>query len=323
MTEVANSTTEDMQNEQEPFLQIQSVLSTDYTYLSVASAEPPFIIEQPPNRLFTVNHSVSRDFRGGNPHIHLGYYELLLFLEGNAGFFLGGKHFQLQPGNLLIIPPDTLHKGEIYTGVNYGRIVIHLSQSLLQLLSTSKTNFQALLRKRSDRIWQLSPENIAKITRAVDNIPELEKSPQKVAQDTLVLSYVSWVLSTLLQMIEYESAAAVSPRPSDLMQRILKYLDAHFTENLSVQKIADDLSISRSLLSHEFKKYYGDSLWKYVLKLRLAHSQQLLTEGSSVTSACFDSGFQNYSNYIRLFTKTFGVTPRKYAMTHRSGTVYL
>ncbi len=303
-------------------VRIQSVQSSDYTYLNVASAEPPFIIEQPPDHLFTVNHSVDNDFRGGNPHIHLGYFELFLFLEGKASFFLEGKHFQFQPGDLLIIPPDTLHKIEIDTDYEYGRIVIHLSIALLRLLSTPKTDLHVLLRKYSGRVWRLTPDNVASIIRFVDFIPETEKS-QKIATDILVMASIAWTLSKILQMIEYESSLKSSPGTTDLMQRILNYLDAHYTENLSVQKIADDLSISRSLLSHEFKKYYGDSLWKYVVKLRLAHSQKLLSEGSSVTSACFDSGFQNYSNYIRLFTKTFGVTPRKYAMANRSGTVYL
>ena len=128
-------------------VQFRTVPASDYSYLNVASAEPPFIIEQPPDLLYTVNHSVGRDFNGGNPHLHLGYYEIYLFLEGKAGFFLDGKHHQLQPYDLVIIPPNTLHKEDVDLDVDYGRIIIHLSQTLLRLLSTAKTDFPSLLQK--------------------------------------------------------------------------------------------------------------------------------------------------------------------------------
>ena len=47
----------------------------------------------------------------------------------------------------MIIPPDTLHKEDVDLDVDYGRIIIHLSQTLLRLLSTAKTDFPSLLQK--------------------------------------------------------------------------------------------------------------------------------------------------------------------------------
>jgi AraC-like DNA-binding protein len=50
----------------------------------------------------------------------------------------------------------------------------------------------------------------------------------------------------------------------------------------------------------------------YLESKRLAHSQILLKEGKSVLDACMESGFSDYSNYIRLFKRRFMITPKQY-----------
>lgn len=308
-------------------LLIQSVTPADYTRQERFSQDLPFTVIdiQPPNRLYTVTHRVGLGFKGDGAHLHTGYYEFLLFLEGDVQFLLNGKQYHLSPGDLLIIPPDMVHKAEVNDTITYSRIILHLSMPLLHELSTLRTDFASLLLTRGGSLWHLNPQSLSELVRKVDQIPELEAS-QKIASDALIRAYLTEILVSILQMIEGKSAQQVSSGSTVLMERILRYVHAHYTENISIQKIADDLSISRSLLSHEFKNNYGESLWQYVIDLRLASAQKLLSEGSNVTSACFDSGFQNYSNFIHLFTKTFGITPRRYAesgRTENNGTVYL
>ena len=308
-------------------LLIQSVRFSDYTHQEMNQQDlPASVIDiQPPDRLYTVSHLVSRGFTGDGAHLHMGYYEFLLFLEGDARFTLNGQQYRLTPGDLLIIPPDMVHKAEINGTVTYGRIVLHISMPLLRLLSTRRTDFATLLLPRGGSLWHLNPQHLSELVRRVDRIPELEQS-HEIAADALIRAYLTEILVYILQMIEGKSAQPVPSGSTDLMERIHNYINAHYTENISIQKIADDLSISRSLLSHEFKRNSGESLWKYVVNLRLASAQKLLLAGGNVTSACFDSGFQNYSNFIHLFTKTFGTTPRRYAESRReenNGTVYL
>ena len=84
------------------------------------------------------------------------------------------------------------------------------------------------------------------------------------------------------------------------------------TEDISVQDIANALNISRSYLSHEFKKSTGYGLWNYVITKRLVYAQKLIFGGASVTEACYESGFHDYAHFIKSFTKTFGSSPKQY-----------
>ena len=61
-----------------------------------------------------------------------------------------------------------------------------------------------------------------------------------------------------------------------------------------------------------FKEHLNTTPKTYLESKRLVHSQILLKEGKSVLDACMESGFPDYSNYIRLFKRRFGVTPKQY-----------
>lgn len=103
-----------------------------------------------------------------------------------------------------------------------------------------------------------------------------------------------------------------------LVGEALEYVNAHMTEDISVQDIADALNVSRYYLSHAFKKSTGYGLWNCVISKRLVYSQKLLVEGASVTEACYESGFKDYAHFIKSFTKTFGCSPKQYGKNDAS-----
>ena len=301
---------------------IETVTAAEYTRIEVDNPDGHFSIHQPPSRLYTISYKRDRNYAGGDPHIHLGFFEILFFLEGNVQYYISGERCWLQPGDVLLISPGTLHKGDVDTSVPYERIVLHVSQAMLRMLSTPESDLGALLQKKADHAFHPGVDIFEETVRILGRILVMEKV-SAVAQDILIRTKVTEVLVRLLQAIDVSKESLMADAGSDLMRKIMIYIDAHLTENLSLSRIAEDLNISRSLLSHEFKKNYGNSLWNYVIMRRLSLSQELLAKGASVTSACYDAGFQNYSNYIKTFTKTFGITPRQYASSRRSGTVYL
>ena len=56
---------------------------------------------------------------------------------------------------------------------------------------------------------------------------------------------------------------------------------------------------------------------KYVTAKRIAHSKEYLAQGYSVTETCEKCGFNDYSNFLKSFTKAVGITPGNYAQLHR------
>lgn len=135
---------------------------------------------------------------------------------------------------------------------------------------------------------------------------------KKFGADVLCAAWFQILLTQVSQkMCEAEGAEEWSDADG-LIGATLEYVNTHMTEDISVQDIANALNISRSYLSHEFKKNTGYGLWNYVITKRLVYAQKLIFCGASVTEACYESGFHDYAHFIKSFTKTFGSSPKQY-----------
>lgn len=84
------------------------------------------------------------------------------------------------------------------------------------------------------------------------------------------------------------------------------------TEPIYLSELSKNLCLSSDYISHEFKKYTGLTLRSYILNERITLAKTLLAEGKNVTEACYMSGFSDYSNFIRSFTKIIGISPGRY-----------
>lgn len=94
---------------------------------------------------------------------------------------------------------------------------------------------------------------------------------------------------------------------------MLEYIESHFTEKLSIEKIASSANISRSEADRCFQKYYQLSPMKYVLRYRLEHAILLLRSTSlSVKEIGFQCGFQDTSYFVKTFRKHMLMTPSRY-----------
>ena len=92
---------------------------------------------------------------------------------------------------------------------------------------------------------------------------------------------------------------------------VLNYLNEHLADDISIEKLADTFYINRYYLMHTFKEETGYSIGNYLSTKRLLLARDLITSGVPITTACYESGFKNYSTFSRAYLKLFGHTPRE------------
>ena len=79
--------------------------------------------------------------------------------------------------------------------------------------------------------------------------------------------------------------------------------------------VAQLVNMSESAFSHFFKKKTNCTFIDYITNLRIARACQLLAETTpTVAEICYTCGFNNLSNFIRIFKKKKGSTPQEYRM---------
>lgn len=92
----------------------------------------------------------------------------------------------------------------------------------------------------------------------------------------------------------------------------MEYMENHLCEDVDVKTLARVGLVSINTLERHFKESIGLSPLAAFRRKRLLTSVTYLRNGFRVTDAAEKSGFSDYSNYIQLFRKQFGMTPGKY-----------
>ena len=97
------------------------------------------------------------------------------------------------------------------------------------------------------------------------------------------------------------------------LKTVLKEIDQHFQEPLSLESLAITAGVSKYHLAREFKKYLGMPPNEYLIVTRLNHSKTLLKyEDLTIEEIAYSCGFHQVSHYINLFKKHEGCTPLKF-----------
>ena len=97
------------------------------------------------------------------------------------------------------------------------------------------------------------------------------------------------------------------------MEMCIAIIKERYTEDLSVNNLALELSINRSYLSQLFKKQVGTSLKEYINDFRISMCQELLYSTSlSIEEIARKVGFNSLSYFSKVFKKKYGISPSHY-----------
>ena len=103
-----------------------------------------------------------------------------------------------------------------------------------------------------------------------------------------------------------------------LVDDILSYINQNIQTSLTIEELSAHFYLSSSYLCRIFKATTQTTINKYITAKRISISKSLLAQGYSVMEACEQCGFNDYSNYLKAFTKAVGISPKKYAKFNSS-----
>ena len=99
---------------------------------------------------------------------------------------------------------------------------------------------------------------------------------------------------------------------NSVIQEILDYINNHYTQPIRMENLARSFGVSVSWLSHEFARFTNRSVYDYVLYRRVMLARQQILGTASLNDIAYQCGFNDYSNFLRSFTKVVGMSPSQY-----------
>lgn len=110
----------------------------------------------------------------------------------------------------------------------------------------------------------------------------------------------------------------LSPQNAINFEEIIQLIEEHFCAKLSLSRVANELNLSPSRVSHLFKDVCSLGFRQYLTYRRLEEAETLLAlPRASITSIAFGLGFSSPSHFCRAFKETFGLTPKAYLSGNR------
>ena len=241
---------------------------------------------------------------------HHDFYEIYFFLGGDVSYWIEGKTYKLEQGDLLLISPMKLHQPIAHENIPYKRIVLWIDRNYLLSKSSDKTDLTECFNGEEDNITLLNPNAMMR--------GRLAELLELLARETRGNEFGSnhYAEGLFLQlMVEINRIAkrnnekySYSETPS-LVNRVVSYINDNYNENISLDMLAKRFFVSKYHLSHEFGEQIGIGVYKYLTFKRLTVAKELLVEGHTATEVCERCGFHNYATFYRIFKAKYGMSP--------------
>lgn len=260
---------------------------------------------------FELTHNADSTYPEVAPHYH-EFFEIVFFISGNIHFIVSDQSLKLQNGDLLIIPPNTLHNPTFENfDVTYERYILWLSPQIMDEFKKQDPNFayfyeggahlKRYLLRRTRNDFLILNECFIRLEECFNQKQILWHAVAK-AIITFILAEYNRALLTSNKSAEIKS----SHQP---ISNILNYIHSNLDKDLSLEKVAAHFFMSKFSLSHLFKKILGVSFYQYLLKQRLMVGKELILNGLSAQDAAIQCGFKDYSNFYRAFLKEYEIKP--------------
>ena len=239
------------------------------------------------------------------------YYELVLPLTGAALYSSDGDLYSVNTGELIYFPAGKYHSGRYDVGDEVSNRIVLQIDALLWRDIAQECNLKNVKWPRSVTLLNAATVSDWDLYSLFERMA-LASNVEKPMRDRFFHAQALELLQ-IIHLAVAEKNVSQPTATSNLVATASAYVQAHYHDpELTVESLAQECYVSREHLSRAFKKYTLESVHGYITHLRMQFCRNALAEGCSVLDACIQSGFSNYSSFVKCFQKWYGITPTAY-----------
>lgn len=240
--------------------------------------------------------------------------EIIMPTENKYTVECCNQTFTLRENDIIIISSCCLHT--LYAPQHGRRIIFQLNPSTLRDIKEIETVLSFL-----SPVILITPEAYPAIhSQVYSHLLEIKEEYQKNTLLSETFIYSNFLSILVLIGRNYtdnkKQFASVDNRQKEYVEKFLyicNYINAHCTEDLTLDYIASLAGFSKFHFSRLFKQFTNVSFYKYLNQQRIATSEKLLTNPKyTITDVAINSGFSSLSSFIRMFKIINQCTPTEF-----------
>lgn len=251
-----------------------------------------------------------REIENIDLHSHT-FFELEIILGGSGSATFNGKKYALRRGMVYLSCPTDTHSFITDNGEKCSLLCIAFIENVVptELLDVFISN-------RSNVAF-LDEQTLNEVCNLFEIIYRNQISTDEF-EDSVSGDCIRALLGIILRNIpkQYE----VTKEPCIL--EALNYIRMNFRTNLKQDDVAKKVGLSTPYFSSLFRSEIGCGYKEYVTTMRVTYAKKLMTTfGKRPSEACYESGFNSYSSFLKSFCSVVGESPVKYISRTQDGKI--
>ncbi len=249
--------------------------------------------------------------------------ELVLIKKSTGTSFIGDNIEKFEEMDVVIIGKNLPHmwvNDEAYFGTNSELIAeaigIHFSEDFLgsHFFEVPEMLHIGQMLKRANqgiKFYGIADLVIDKINSLLD----LEDFSKSIALLEVLNNLAKHKNYKLLSSAGYKNAFDKTDDKS--LDKIYAFVFKNFTNNIGSKDVAKVANMNASAFSRYFKRIHRKTFTRYLNEIRIGYACKLILENKfNITGICYESGFNNISNFNRQFKNITGFSPSEYIAKH-------
>ena len=267
----------------------------------------------------TKNHSyytTSQTTSDGFSHLHKDYWEIIYQIKGQTNNIVNDETFTLHPGDILIMPPQTVHLISFHND-SLERDVYCTNEKMQNIFSFFNTTAQPLFPISKPIKLSLLPNELNYLEEIFLEFHFFNSRTEKL--ESLHTIAITYILGNYIKQQLNSTYNAPAWIKDILIQSSSANLDL---ATLNISKIVDSTNYSYGHIAREFRKFTGMTLKSYITQIKLKKAAELLkTTNNSINEISTSLGFDSSTGFIKAFKLFFNETPLQYRLKFLNHTI--
>ena len=253
--------------------------------------------------------------RPGTWHWH-SYFEITWVLEGKGNYFVNGQEYTMEKDDIIIFNNVGPQGGKLLGGNMKLLVMIFSPEFVAEKISLFDAEYLKPFVERGsnfkNRVGREEKVN-EEIRISIREIYQ-EWNERKEGYPLMIKANVLRILTMLIRAYQDETKSGeMLKEKKNAMKRLeqaFTYINDHYCEKITLEEVAASVYMSSNYFSSYFRRVANISFSDYVTRLRVNRAREMLREnGANVTEIAMECGFNNISNFYRLYKKHMGKTP--------------
>jgi transcriptional regulator GlxA family with amidase domain len=113
-------------------------------------------------------------------------------------------------------------------------------------------------------------------------------------------------------------ASAQRNTESRRVRKVKEFINQNYKKDIRLSELADMVGMTPVSFSRFFKLRTGKNLSDYIIDIRLGFASRMLVDSTkNISEICYECGFNNLSNFNRIFKKKKGMPPKEFRSHYR------